>query len=92
MPAEDQQKHGRRLARFIKRYRLAWGVLTLAIYIIAVPVSILVFPSNSLWLALLVLFSGATATLMSLGDMLVSAETSDQADDDINTESEPSEG
>jgi hypothetical protein len=64
----------------IKRYRLAWAWITLALYVVAVPFTIIVFPENSLWLGLLILFSGFTASLVTLGDLLVSAEDSEQDD------------
>lgn len=63
-----------RTVRWIKKYRLIWAWTTLALYVVAVPFSIIVFPSNSLWLALLVLFSGFTAALTTLADLLVNAE------------------
>jgi hypothetical protein len=49
----------------IKRYRLAWAWITLALYVVAVPFTIIVFPENSLWLGLLILFSGYTTLFRS---------------------------
>lgn len=71
------------LVAWIKRWRLTFAVGTVLLYVIAVPVTIIVFPANSLWVALVVLFSGLTGALAALADMLVSAEVSDHtvADD-----------
>ena len=62
------------LVRFIKRYRIAWAWITLALYVFAVPFTIIIFPDNNMWLGLLILFTGLTASLTTLGDLLVSAE------------------
>jgi hypothetical protein len=67
-------KHAHYLGNFIKKHRLAFAWVTLWLYVGAVPMTIIIFPNNSLWLGLLVLFAGFTATLMSLGDLLASAE------------------
>ena len=72
--------HPSKLVGFIKRWRLFWAWLTLALYVVAVPFTIIVFPENSLWLGLLILFSGFTASLTTLGNLLVSAEDSEQED------------
>jgi len=72
--------HPSKLVAFLKRWRVAWAVLTLVLYVIALPVTIVVFPSNSLWLGLLILFSGFTASLTTLADLLVSAEDSQRDD------------
>lgn len=53
---------------------MEWAVATVLLYVFAIPFTFIVFPSNSLWLALLVLFSGFTASITTLGDMLISAE------------------
>jgi hypothetical protein len=71
-------KKPRRLTKFIQEYRLLWAYVTLVLYIIAIPVTVIVFPTNSMWLGLLVLFSGFTASLTTLADLLVSAEHKDQ--------------
>jgi hypothetical protein len=74
---------------FIKRYRVFWAWLTLALYVVALPVTVIVFPANSLWLGLLILFSGFTASLTTLGDLLVSAE--DSAREDVEEGQAPPE-
>lgn len=74
-------KIGRRntlLVRVITRYRLFWAWATLLLYVGAVPFTIIVFPANSLWLGLLVLFSGFTASLATLADLLVNAEEAEK--------------
>ncbi len=70
-----------KLVEFLKRWRVAWAVITLVAYVVALPVTIIVFPSNSLWLGLLILFSGFTASLTTLADLLVNAEDSARKDD-----------
>lgn len=67
-----------RLHRLITRYRLTWAWITLFLYVAAVPFTIIVFPANSLWLGLLVLFSGFTASLTTLADLLVNAEEAEE--------------
>jgi len=62
------------LVKAIKKYRVGWAWLTLLLYVIAVPFTIIVFPENNMWLGLLVLFSGFTASLATLADLLVNAE------------------
>jgi hypothetical protein len=69
----------KRLAGLIKRYRLGWAWGTLALYVVAVPATVMIFPSNSLWLALVVLFSGFTASMTTLADLLTTADASDAA-------------
>lgn len=65
------------VANFIKKYRLAWAWITLLLYVLAVPFTIIIFPDNNMWLGLLILFTGFTASIVTLGDLLVSADDSD---------------
>lgn len=58
------------LARWIRRYRIHWAVVTVLLYVVATPISIVIFPDSNLWLALLVLFSGLTASLTTLADLI----------------------
>jgi hypothetical protein len=69
-----------RTVRFIQKYRIAWAWITLVLYIAAIPFTIIIFPDNNMWLALIVLFTGFTASLTTLGDLLVSAEESEKSD------------
>lgn len=73
-----------RLVHIIKQYRLGWAWMTLALYVVALPFTIIVFPDNSLWLGLLVLFSGFTATLTTLADLLVNAEEAAKKDQSVS--------
>jgi len=66
------------LVRLLVRYRLAWAWITLVLYVVAVPFTVVVFPANSMWLALIVLFSGFTASLTTLADLLVNAEEAEK--------------
>jgi hypothetical protein len=72
-----KRRHNSPLVRAIKKYRVAWAWITVVLYVVAIPVTVWVFPANSMWLGLLVLFSGFTAALTTLGDLLVNAEESD---------------
>jgi hypothetical protein len=72
-----------KLVFYIKKYRVLWGWLTLWTYIVAFPVTIIVFPDNSMWLALLVTFTGFTGTLMALADLLVNAEEAAKKDPEM---------
>lgn len=67
-----------RTVRFIQKYRIAWAWITLVLYIAAIPFTIIIFPDNNMWLGLLILFTGLTASLTTLGDLLVSAEESEK--------------
>lgn len=71
------------VVRLVKKYRVGWAWATLGLYVLAIPVTLIVFPDNNRWLALLVLFSGLTATLATLADMLVNAEEAALKDDTI---------
>lgn len=64
----------RRVSRFVKQWRTEWAVITVVIYLLAVPVTVVIFPANSLWLALLVTFGGLCDALNSLADRLGDAE------------------
>jgi hypothetical protein len=67
---------------FIKRYRIAWAVLTLALNATALVLVVVVFPNvSNLWISIFVLFGAFTASATTLGDMLVTAE--DSARDDV---------
>ena len=69
-----------RTVRFIQKYRIAWAWITLLLYVAAIPFTIIIFPDNNMWLGLLILFTGITASLTTLGDLLVSAEESEKTD------------
>ena len=71
-----------KLVAFIKRYRIAWAVLTLALNAVALVLVVVVFPNvSNLWISIFVLFGAFTASVTTLGDMLVSAEDSERADE-----------
>lgn len=67
----------RSLARFVKKWRMEFAVVTVLLYLVAVPFTFLVFPDSNIWIALLILFSGLTGSLATLADLLVSAEDAD---------------
>lgn len=60
----------RRLARFVARWRTEYALLTVFIWVVAIPMTFWKFPDNSLWLALLVTIGSLTAALKDLADQL----------------------
>lgn len=66
------------LVRLIKSYRIHWAVFTMALNAAAIATVVFVFPDvSNLWVSIFVLVSGFSASVTSLGDLLVSAEESD---------------
>src|SRR3954470_2099650 len=75
-----------KLVGVIKRYRIAWAVLTLALNAVAIGLVVFVFPDvSNLWISIFVLFAAFTASVTTLGDMLVSAEDSVRTDVETGT-------
>mgnify|MGYP006198823451 CR=1 FL=1 len=64
----------KRFVRLVREYRMEWAVATVLLYVLAIPFTLWIFPDNNIWLAMLVLFSGFTASVTTLGDMLISAD------------------
>lgn len=60
--------------KIAREYRMEWAVATVVLYLAAIPFTLIVFPDSNLWLGLLILFTGFTASVSTLGDMLISAE------------------
>jgi hypothetical protein len=75
-----------KLVALIKRYRISWAVVTLAANALAILVVVFVFPDvSNLWVSIFVLFGAFTASVTTLGDMLVSAEESERTDQETST-------
>ena len=75
-----------KLVAIIKRYRILWAVLTLALNALALVLVVVVFPDvSNLWISIFVLFGAFTASVTTLGDMLVSAEESERTDAETGT-------
>ncbi len=75
-----------KLVALIKRYRILWAVLTLALNALALVLVVVVFPDvSNLWISIFVLFGAFTASITTLGDMLVSAEESERTDAETGT-------
>jgi len=75
-----------KLVAIIKRYRISWAVITLALNALAIILVIFVFPDvSNLWVSIFVLFGAFTASVTTLGDMLVSAEESERTDEATGT-------
>jgi hypothetical protein len=78
--------HPSKLVAFIKRYRIAWAVITLALNAVALVLVVVVFPDvSNLWISIFVLFGAFTASATTLGDMLVNAEDSERDDVEAGT-------
>lgn len=60
----------RRVARTVARWRTEYALLTVFVWVLALPMTVWKFPDNSLWLALLITFGGLTAALADLADQL----------------------
>jgi hypothetical protein len=54
---------------------MEWSVLTVLIYLAAVPFTIIIFPENNVWIAILVIFAGLTDALNSLADRMDDEDT-----------------
>jgi len=63
-----------RVVYWVKKLTVPWCIITTLMYLIAIPLTIWVFPATTLLLAIFVLFGGFTASMASLGSSLVSAE------------------
>lgn len=62
--------HRRRIARTVARWRTEYALLTVFIWIVALPMTIWKFPDNSLWLALLVAVAALSDAVKDLADQL----------------------
>jgi hypothetical protein len=75
-----------KLVAIIKRYRITWAVITLTANALAIGLVVFVFPDvSNLWVSIFVLFGAFTASVTTLGDMLVSAEESERTDEETGT-------
>lgn len=64
-----------RIRRFIARWELPFAVATVLLYGAAIPLVFILFPDiSNLWVSLLVLFSGFTASLTALATLLKERE------------------
>jgi hypothetical protein len=64
-----------RLRHFIARWELPFAVATVLLYACAIPFVFILFPDiSNLWVSLLVLFSGFTASLTALASLLKERE------------------
>jgi hypothetical protein len=75
------KKRNSPLVKWIKEYRLEFAAATALLYVLAIVLLIFVFPDvSNLWVSIFVLISGLTASITTLGDLLVSSEESDKTD------------
>lgn len=57
--------------KYLAKYMLWWYAITALLYFVAIPITIWVFPATTLHLAILILFSGFTASMGSLASALM---------------------
>jgi hypothetical protein len=75
------------LSRFIQRWTLPFYVSTALLYLVLIPMTLLVFPSTTLILTLIILITGALSAMGTLGDALVAHEqnkTLESIDEDVS--------
>jgi hypothetical protein len=70
-------KWRRPLVRFLQKYAVWWYVVTALLYAMMIPLTVWVFPSTTLLVTIVVLFSGFTASMASLASVLSDAEGDD---------------
>lgn len=76
-----RKKRNSKFVKVIKAYRVHFAVATAILYFGAIVLLVVVFPDvSNLWVSIFVLISGLTASITTLGDLLVSAEESDKTD------------
>lgn len=64
-------KRRRRVARFVARWRTEYAVATLLLYVLVVlPLTIMIFPDNNIWLALLIVVGMILDALGDVADQL----------------------
>lgn len=56
--------------RWLRAHRLHIALAALVFYLLAIPFTIVVFPDNNIWLALLVICASAVQALLSIADLL----------------------
>jgi hypothetical protein len=75
------KKRNSPFVKWIKEYRVEFAVSTALLYLVAIILLVIVFPDvSNLWVSIFVLVSGLTASITTLGDLLVSSEESDKTD------------
>lgn len=67
----------RPLVRFLQKYAVWWYIVTAFLYAMMIPLTVWVFPSTTLLVTIVVLFSGFTASMASLASVLSDAEGDD---------------
>ena len=81
MPALRRRKSSRTV-HIIKKYRVGFAVVTAVLYAVAMVLVVFLFPDvSNLWVSIFVLVSGFTASVTTLGDLLVNAEESARTDE-----------
>lgn len=59
------------LRRFVRRWRVPFGVVTVVLYAVALVLVVFLFPDvSNLWISIFVLFGGLTASMSALGALL----------------------
>jgi len=60
----------KKIVTFIKKWRTEWAVFTVLCYLVALPVTFILFPSSNIWIAVLIVFAGLTDALNTLADRM----------------------
>lgn len=79
--SKTQKQFRQKVVAFLERYTIHWYVATAILYAAMIPLTIWVFPSTTLLVTVVVLFSGFTASVASLASTLVDMKQSDEIDD-----------
>lgn len=83
----SQHKFRETATEFLERYTIHFYVVTAILYGMMIPLSILVFPSTTMLVTIIVLFSGFTTSVASLASVLVDMHQNDKIDnlqDDVD--------
>lgn len=79
--SKTQKKFRTRVVEFLEKYTIHWYAITAILYFTMIPLSIWVFPNTTLFVTIIVLFSGFTASVASLASTLIDLKQNDEIDD-----------
>lgn len=71
-----ERRFRRAITRWLRANTIAFAAWTAVSYLMLIPISIFVFPDTSLITTVLVVFTGLTSSVASLGSLLVQLEDS----------------
>ncbi len=76
-----QRKFRESLVGFLERYTIHFYVIATILYLLMIPLSIWVFPSTTMLLTVIVLFSGFVSSVASLASTLIDLKQNDDIDE-----------